>query len=219
VASGRAKLDASIFTGREPDAARWNFDTPRLDSKAFRFTINPTQDLSAQLSHAWVRAPERLHPGIDERRYAATLSWSPRLPAGRLDLTAAWGRKVRSRDLPNCFVSSGCFGGGIPYPPNRTQDALLLEATLGVGARHTFFARGERVEKDGLFPGVDPFAARVFPVASLLAGYLWEIPAPGPVGFRVGGAAGVGFVPEFISPDYGGRRPRSLWLLAQARLR
>lgn len=219
VANRRFKLDASVFNGREPDAARWNFDRPRLDSNALRVTFNLGRAWSAQASTGWVKAPELLHPGIDERRHTVSVSWSPRLGDGRLDVTAAWGRKVRNRNLPNCFISSGCFSGRIPYPPNRTQDAQILEANLAVGARHNVFVRAERVEKDGLYPGFDPFHARVFPVGSVLGGYLWELPIGGPIGFRAGGAAGFGIVPEFIAPDFGGRRPRSLWLLAQARLR
>ena len=132
------------------------------------------------------------------------------------------GRKRRSADLPNCFISAGCFSAGtavVPYPPNRTQDAALVEANLALGARHTFFARAERVEKDELFPGPDPFHPRVFPVGSATLGYLWELPLRGPIGWRLGAAASFGLVPEFISPDYGARHPRTWFLLAQARIR
>jgi hypothetical protein len=213
------KLDASVFKGREPDGARFNLDRPGLDSQSIRLTINPRKDLSIQASTGWLHSPELLHTALDERRHTASVSWSASLPKGRLDVTAAWGRKIRSEDLPSCFGSAGCYGGNIPYPPNRTQDAFLLEAALELGGRHTVFARAERVEKDQLFPGSDPFHPRVFPIGSALAGYLWDIKGSGPIGFRIGGAFGVGLVPEFISPDYGGRRVRSVWLLAQTRLR
>jgi hypothetical protein len=141
-------------------------------------------------------------------------------PAGaRVHATGAWGRNTRSADLPNCFATAGCLPPAIPYAPARVQDAFLLEATLLAGARHIFFTRAEHVEKDGLFAGNDPFHPRVFPVGSLLGGYLHELPLRGRVGVRAGGAAGLGFVPEFIEPDFGGRRPFSWWLIAQVRLR
>ena len=159
-----------------------------------------------------------MHPNIDVNRYTASLAWSGGPAGARLDVTAAWGRNVRTRDLPNCFVSAACLPASIPYPPSRTQDALLLEATLHAGGRHLLFARAERVEKDGLYPGPDPFHPRVFPVAAVQAGYLYELPLRGPIGLRAGGAAGVGLVPEFIQPDYG-HRPFSYWILAHARLR
>lgn len=213
------KLDGSLFKGREPDGARWNLERPGLDSQSARLTFNPGKNLSIQASTGWLHSPEFLHPSLNERRHTASLSWAASLPRGRLDVTAAWGRKIRSGDLPSCFGSAGCYGGGIPYPPNRRQDAVLLEASLAVLSRHTLFARAERVEKDQLFPGSDPFHPRVFPIGSVLGGYLWDIRTSGSVGLRIGGALGVGLVPEFIAPDYGGRRIRTVWFLAQGRLR
>jgi hypothetical protein len=215
---GPAKLDASAFNGREPDAERWDLEAPRLDSASVRVTLNPSPAFSAQASAGWLTVPERLHPDIDVTRYTASLSWSGGLAGARLDATAAWGRNVRSRQLPNCFLSAGCVGGSIPYAPSAVQDALLLEATLHAGARHLVYTRAERVEKDGLYPGFDPFHSRVFPVAAIQLGYLYELPLGGPIGLRVGGAAGLAHVPEFIEADFGAR-PFSYWILAQARLR
>jgi hypothetical protein len=68
------KLDASVLNGREPDGARWGFEAPRLDSYSARVTVNPMPSLSAQVSAAWLRAPERLHPDIDVTRYTASVS-------------------------------------------------------------------------------------------------------------------------------------------------
>ena len=73
---GPAKLEASAFNGREPDAARWNFERPRFDSRAARLTVNPRPWLSAQVSAAELRAPEILHPTIDVRRYTASVSYA-----------------------------------------------------------------------------------------------------------------------------------------------
>lgn len=96
---------------------------------------------------------------------------------------------------------------------------MLLEATLRAGRRHVAFVRGEYVEKDGLYPGLDPFHPRVFPLGAVQLGYFHELPLRGRVGLRAGGAAGLAVVPEFIAPDFGGRHPFSYWLVAQARLR
>jgi hypothetical protein len=59
----------------------------------------------------------------------------------------------------------------------------------------------------------------VFPVGAVEIGYLFDIPARGPIGVRAGGAAGLAFVPDFIAPDYGGVRPRAFWLFLETRLR
>jgi hypothetical protein len=217
--AGPLKLDASAFNGREPDGQRWGFEAFRLDSGSVRITLNPSASLSAQVSAGHLASPERLHPQIDVARYTGSVSWSGGPPGARLDVTAAWARNVRSRQLPNCFLSAACLAGAIPYPPSRLQDALLLEGTLRLGGRHLVFSRAERVEKDELYPGLDPFHPRVFPVGALQLGYLYELPVRGRIGFRAGGAAGVSLVPEFIAPDFGGRRPLSYWILAQARLR
>ena len=39
---GGWKLEASAFRGREPDQNRWDIETPKLDSHAFRLSWNPT---------------------------------------------------------------------------------------------------------------------------------------------------------------------------------
>src|SRR4030095_16996645 len=46
VVVGGAKLEASAFRGREPDEHRWDIETPKLDSYAFRFSVN-TSDACA----------------------------------------------------------------------------------------------------------------------------------------------------------------------------
>jgi hypothetical protein len=216
------KLDASTFNGREPDWYRWDIEPPRFDSFSARLTVNPSPHLSAQVGAGHLKAPERLHPLVDVDRYTASVSWSGQALSVPIDLTAAWGRNVRSRLLPNCFTSAECLehlgGAGIPYAPTRVQDALLLEATAHAGRAHLAFLRAEHVDKDELYPGYDPFHPRVFPVAGVEVGYLYDLPLRGPVGVRAGGAMGVSLVPAFIAPDYG-RRPLSYWLMAQARLR
>jgi hypothetical protein len=215
---GPAKIDASAFNGREPDSRRWGFDAPRLDSASVRLTLNPSALFSIQVSAGELHAPERLHPTIDVRRYTASASWSGTAFGLGVDSTLAWGRNLRNRPLPNCFVSAGCWSASIPFPPSQVQDGFLIEATVRLGGRHLVFTRAERVQKDELFPGLDPFHARVFPIGSVQLGYLYDLWSRGPIAFRAGGAAGIAHVPEFIQPDYG-RRPFSYWILAQARLR
>jgi hypothetical protein len=105
-----------------------------------------------------------------------------------------------------------------PFAPSRVLDAWLGEATLRLGARHAVFFRGERVDKDELFPSFDPFHVRVFPVGSLQAGYRYELPIRGPVAWVLGASGAAALLPEFLANEYG-RRPLSYWLFAGARLR
>jgi hypothetical protein len=223
---GAAKVEASMFNGHEPDAARWNFERPRFDSRAARVTVNPRPWLSAQLSTAELRKPEVLHPTIDVRRYTASLSYAG-TGWGRPQATAAWGRNVRSADLPTSCpllvtrseaIASCYASASAPFAPSRTADALLAEASVNPAARHAVFARAERVEKDELFPSYDPFHIRVFPVSSVQLGYRYELPIRGPVSWTVGASGAVALLPEFLANEYG-RRPLSYWVFAGARLR
>ncbi|WP_292941695.1 hypothetical protein [Mucilaginibacter sp. 44-25] len=38
------KLEGSVFTGREPDEHRYNFDKPRFDSYSVRLSVNPSKE-------------------------------------------------------------------------------------------------------------------------------------------------------------------------------
>jgi hypothetical protein len=223
---GPAKVEASVFNGHEPDAARWNFERPRFDSRSARLTVNPRPWLSAQVSAASLRAPEILHPTIDVRRYTASVSYAgagPRQPRAMV----AWGRNARSADLPTTcpllttrseVMATCASGANVPFAPSRVQDALLAEGSLHVAPRHAAFVRAERVEKDELFPSFDPFHIRVFPVGSIQAGYRYELPISGPVSWSLGAAGAIAVLPEFLANEYG-RRPLSYWIFAGARLR
>ncbi len=223
---GGLKVEASAFNGHEPDAHRWDVEAPRLGSWAARLTANPWPWLSAQVSLAEMQGPEILHPTIDVRRYTASVSYGG---GGflRPQATVAWGRNVRSADLPTscplaalpaAYATACAAPAGPPYQPSRTSDALLAEATVRLGDPHAVFFRAEWVEKDELFPSYDPFYIRVFPVSSVQAGYRYELPLRGPVALGLGASGAVAILPEFLANEYG-HRPLSYWIFASARLR
>ncbi|MDB4950703.1 MAG: hypothetical protein JWM27_3352 [Gemmatimonadetes bacterium] len=56
----RARLEGSVFNGREPDQVRTNFDYRgrSLDSYAGRLTVNPGAHWSLGASYAYLRSPE-----------------------------------------------------------------------------------------------------------------------------------------------------------------
>jgi len=219
------KIEASAFNGHEPDAARWNFERPRFDSGAARFSLNPRPWLSAQVSAAELRAPESLHPSLDVRRYTASVSYAGTGDGLRPRATVAWGRNVRSALLPStcpllttraAFVAS--CAAAPPYAPSRVLDAFLAEATVRLRGHDAAFVRAEHVHKDELFASADPLHNRVFPVASVQAGYRYELPFRGPVSWGLGASGAVALLPEFLAAEYG-RRPLSYWIFADARLR
>lgn len=195
------KLEASLFTGREPDENRWDIERPRMDSWSARATLNPTANLSMQVSHGFLRSPEKLHPEENVRRTSASVTYN--LPLGtdrNLQSTLAWGRND---------PSGGDHG--------VATDAFLLDGALQLG-RWTMFARGEIVDKDELFGddhGGDPLAGRVFTVGKLSIGGYHSLPI-GKLALDIGGLASRYALPDAIQPAYGAN-PTSLMLFTRIR--
>lgn len=85
------KIEGSVFTGREPDEERFNFDDARFDSYSYRLSFNPNEQWALQFSQGFLRQPELLEPGIDQVRTTAsvmrstslrTMNWSQTLALG-----------------------------------------------------------------------------------------------------------------------------------------
>ena len=89
---GPVKLEASDFTGREPNQKRWDFDHPRFDSWSVRTTLNPTRDLSMQVSYGYLKSPEQLEPDVNQRRTTASVTYNLPYKGGNWQSLLAWGR-------------------------------------------------------------------------------------------------------------------------------
>ena len=70
------KLEGSIFTGREPDENRYDFDQPRFDSYSGRISWNPTRDLALQVSHGYLHSPEAVEPDLNQHRSSASIIYN-----------------------------------------------------------------------------------------------------------------------------------------------
>lgn len=86
----RFKLEGSIFTGREPDEKRYNFDQARFDSYSYRVSFNPTPDWSLQVSQGFLKEPEELEPGFDITRTTASIMRSKSLRTMNWSQTLVW---------------------------------------------------------------------------------------------------------------------------------
>lgn len=196
------KLEGSVFTGREPDENRWDIERPRMDSWSVRATINPTPNLSAQVSHGFLKSPEGLHPEEDVRRTSASITWN--LPLGdnrNWQSTFAWGRND---------PSGGHHG--------HTSDAFLLDSAVQLG-RWTVFGRAENVDKDELFgdeDAGDPLAGRVFNVSKFSLGGYHSIPF-GKAALDLGGLVSKYDLPGDIHIRYGSD-PTSFMLFTRLRI-
>ncbi|MBE7178298.1 MAG: hypothetical protein INR69_18000 [Mucilaginibacter polytrichastri] len=67
------KLEGSVFTGREPDEHRYDFDRMRFDSYSYRVSVNPNRNLALQFSQGFLNSPEISHPNEDVTRTTASV--------------------------------------------------------------------------------------------------------------------------------------------------
>jgi len=159
------KLEGSNFTGREPDEHRYGFDRMRADSWAGRLSWNPTSTLALQVSHAFIKSPEDLHPADDVRRTTASVLHS-----------RSWGERH--------YMSSALVWGMNEGHGPRPAHALLAETNLTLG-RPTFYGRYELVQKDSeeldfYYSGpTDQLLAGVFNINALTLGASYRLASLG----------------------------------------
>lgn len=177
------KVEFSAFNGREPDHLRWNFDDPRLSSYSGRFSYNPTQNWSLQVSRGRLKSPEQLEPDIDQNRTTASAMYSVPIGEHHWETTFAWGRNDERR--------------------GTMTDAFLLESAFLIFKQHTVFARAEQVEKDELFDTPNPLAGKIFNVGKLSVGYSYDIPIVDHVSLGLGGLGSAYSYSNRLEPAYG----------------
>jgi hypothetical protein len=205
VAREKWKVEGSLFTGREPDEKRWNFERPKFDSWAARFSANPHRNWSGQLSYGRLREPEVYEPGVEIRKLTASVIYhQPTGERSHLSASFVWGRNRKS--------------GGLLVRSYSTH-SILGEASYVWRERVSFFGRYERVGKDELFSvGEHIHDPVVYPVHRYTAGGVWNLPLPGPVVYGVGSSIGFhSFAP--VLKLYYGERPRSANVFLRVRLR
>ncbi len=193
IASDRFQLEGSAFRGREPDEARWDIETPKLDSWSVRGTWTPAPRWAASLSYGRLESSEVLHPNEDETRLIATLAYA----GDGLAVTAAYGHKNRM--------------------PGPVLDAWLVEANWSLSPRHTLFGRFENVENDELFEEADPLHGIAFRVSKFTLGYAYTLPLTGPLNLSLGGSGSLYAKPDALDAAYG-RNPQSFTLFAKLSL-
>jgi hypothetical protein len=150
------KIEGSIFTGREPDEDRYDFDQPEFDSYSGRLSWNPTRNLALQVSYGYIKSPEAIEPQL--KRHRTTVSLIYNVPLGN------------DTNWSTSFV----WGQNNDTGQGKTQ-AFLVESDYQ-RERNTLYFRWERVEKSGeelvLNGGAD---TRVFPVTAYSLGYVRDL--------------------------------------------
>jgi len=181
VASSVWQVEASAFRGQEPDEDRWDIETPRLNSWAVRATLTPSPNWAMQVSHGRLKEPEALHPGEDEARTTASVTYNS---GNGLAATAAFSNKNRM--------------------PGETLTAWLGEVNWDLSDRHTLFGRAENVANDELFPDHDdPLHDTAFRVTKLQVGYAYSLPLGEAFTLSLGGSAAAFIKPDALDAAYG----------------
>ncbi|MGY3087177.1 hypothetical protein ACVWYF_000203 [Hymenobacter sp. UYAg731] len=92
-----AKLEGSLFTGREPNENRYSFDKPRFDSYSARLSVNPSANVALQVSAAHLKSPEELEPNDNVDRTSASVLHNANVgKESILSTTAVWGMNRHS---------------------------------------------------------------------------------------------------------------------------
>lgn len=176
------KVDASVFTGREPDRYRWDLEKPRFDSYSARLTVAPLPELAVQYSFGHLVEPETLEHDVNVDRQTASLQWNAR-PGTQA--TFAWGH--------NRPIGGHAHG----------SDAFLLEAASRVTLRWTVFGRAERVDKNELFQEDEPLAHEAFTVHALTIGGVFDFFKRARWAAGAGSSVTVDLIPAALYPSYG----------------
>ncbi|MGH8103074.1 MAG: hypothetical protein ACREJQ_00965, partial [bacterium] len=135
VTTGQARIEASVFNGREPDDQRWDLDFGPLDSYSTRVSYNPTPKWSFQVSAGHLVEPEELKPGVSANRQTASALYT--------------------RSSPNGFWANSLIWGNNHEEQEAALTTLTLESLMNA-RREYFFARlesAQRMELPGLAEG------------------------------------------------------------------
>ncbi len=196
---GPAQIEASLFTGREPDENRYNFDRPKFDSYAFRFSVNPTAQTAVQVSHGFLKSPESVEPEVDERRTTGSLLYSSRVGAH-----GAW-------------TSAAVYGVNDHLNGSKLSQSVLLESDLDlpIGA---VYGRAEYVEKsaqDLVLPSANfiplpqggatdaPQNETQYGIGAFTLGLAREVGRVGGIRLEIGAEATLYRVPSGLNGAYG----------------
>ena len=178
------KIEGSIFTGREPDEDRYDFDRPRFDSYSGRISWNPTRNLALQVSYGYIKSPEALEPELNRHRTTASVIYN--LPLGN---DSNWS---------NTFV----WGQNHDTGEGKTQ-SFLVESNYQRG-RNTIYLRWERVEKSGHELVLNEAAdTRIFPVGAYTLGYVRDLSHGNGVDIGLGAQFTINNSPDTLDRYYG----------------
>jgi hypothetical protein len=181
LSGGRWRVEASAFSGREPDEQRTGFDLAALDSFSGRVTIRPHPSLAMQVSAGRIESAEEDFangPRYDITRVTASAQYE----RGRLAGMVAWGTNAER---------------------GQHTHAGLAEANVTVGDG-VAFGRVELNSKPSHSLHIHEQPDAILTVGKLQGGYVHYARAVRGVQMGLGGSVSTALVPPSIRPNYGG---------------
>lgn len=180
----KLKLEGSLFSGREPDEDRYNFDSPDFDSYSYRISLNPTQHWALQFSQGFLKSPEALEPGVDQIRTTASVMTSASMRTMNWSHTLVWGMNDKS-------------------DRERNENSVLYETNLQF-VRQALYARYEYVKKSSDELGVQTsHGDDLFSINALTLGYNHSIAPLAPLDVLLGIQATINFPASGLKSVYG----------------
>jgi hypothetical protein len=204
--SRQAKLDGSIFNGRDPDAYHLNLDYSgaKLDSYSGRLTVLPTSGVSLSAWGGYLFDHDRLDTPTGMQRYGVSVletgdgmgdhPWSDAL---------VWGLNIHHHG-----TREHNHDPTVTPKSYHLSSSVLLESTIDATPRLAVYGRLEQVQKtaDDLgFLGGD--ALQQFTIRALSLGATRDVIARGSSALGVGARATLNVLPETLRLTYGTRTP------------
>ena len=207
VSQQRWKAEMSVFNGREPDELRADLDLGPLDSISARLTLMPTPRLAVQISGAHLNEAEAEFPPQprgDITRVTASATYHRMTGEKIWATTLAWGMNAGPKVIPGDVV-------------DLTTHAGLLESSLSLGDRHTWFGRAELVGKPGEDLHLHATPATIYTIGKIQAGYVRSFQPWHGLVLGAGGTASVSLVPPALVPRYPSRANPGFGIFASIR--
>jgi hypothetical protein len=145
------KAEGSIFTGREPDEDRYDFDKARFDSYSYRLSFNPTENWALQFSQGFINSPEALEPNEDITRTTASVLYAKQLK------------------MDNHFTAAAIWGVNDKRADHK-EHSFLLEGNYHC-SKNAFYSRYEYVQKSDEELQFHAGVADNYNIHALTAGY------------------------------------------------
>jgi hypothetical protein len=180
------KIEGSLFTGREPDENRLDFDKPLMDSYSGRLSYNPTRELALQFSRGFFKNPE----GDFSNEWLSTAS-------------AIYTHAFNGLEwISNTFV----WSSKKDHHAITNQTSILCETEYRQNS-FSIFGRFEYVEKPQTELGLGFAPLQKEPLRALTLGLTHQIVQFQNLDLEVGAQGTLNAIPENIAFVWGSEHP------------